>query len=120
MLKKQEAIISALKGKSSQVIKKNIKFGIQVPQTVIKLLILDEKIGNHMWRDEISKDINTVMIVFKLLDEGEKPPPTYQKIRCHMNFDIKMEDFRRKDGYIAGGHANVAPPPFTYASIVLQ
>ena len=29
-----------------------------------------------------------------------------------------MEDFRRKARYVAGGHATVAPPTLTYASVV--
>ena len=60
------------------------------------------------------------MIVFKLLDEGKNPPPTYQEIRCNIIFDIKMEDFCRIYRYGAGGHANVAPPTLTYASVVPQ
>ena len=35
-----------------------------------------------------------------------------------MIFDIKMEIFRRKARYVAGGHATVAPPTLTYASVV--
>ena len=76
--------------------------------------------GNNLCRDGIAKDINAVMIAFKLLDEGEKSPPTYQEIISHMIFDIKMEDFRRKARYVAGGHATLAPPKLTYASVVLQ
>jgi hypothetical protein len=34
------------------------------------------------------------------------PPPTYQEIRCHMIFYIKMEDFRRKERFVAGGKYN--------------
>ena len=79
MIKKQEANISALKGTESRVIKKNIKFGIQIPQ-VIETLRLNKNIGNHMWRDGLVKDINAVMIEFKIIDEGENPPPTYQEI----------------------------------------
>ena len=60
------------------------------------------------------------MIAFKLINEGENPPPTYQEIRYHMIFDIKMEYLRRKDLYVAGGHANVAPPTLMYASFVLR
>ena len=59
------------------------------------------------------------MIAFKLIDEGEKPPPTYQDIRCHTIFDIKVEDFWRKARYVAGGHITVSPPTLTYASVVL-
>ena len=60
------------------------------------------------------------MIAFKLLDEGENPPPTYQEIRFHMIFDTKMEYFRQKAQYVAGGHATVEPPKFTYVSVVSQ
>ena len=35
-----------------------------------------------------------------------------------MIFDIKTEDIRRKARYVAGGHATVAPPTLTYASVV--
>ena len=73
--------------------KKNIKFGIRVPQTVNEAMRIDEENGNHLWRDGIAKEIDGVIIAFKLIDDGEKPPPTYQEIRCHMIFDIKMEDF---------------------------
>ena len=73
--------------------KKNIKFDIRVPQTVNEAMKLDKKNRNHLWIDGISKNINAVMIAFKLIDEGENPPPTYQEIRCHMLFDIKMEYF---------------------------
>ena len=76
------------------MIKKNIKFGILVPQAVNVALRLDKNNGNNMRRDGITKDINEVMIALKLLDEGEKSPPIYQYIRCHMIFDIKMEYFQ--------------------------
>ena len=96
MLKKREAIVSALKGTSQRRMKKNIKFGIRVPQKVIEALRLDENNGNHLWRDGIAKEINAVMISFKLLDEGNNPSPTYQERICHIIYNIKMEDFRRK------------------------
>ena len=70
MLKNQEAIISALKGTASMVIKKNIKFGIQVPQTLIEALRPDKNNGNHLCRDGIANEINAVMIAFKILNEG--------------------------------------------------
>ena len=57
---------------------------------------LDENNGNCLRIDVIAKDTNAVMILFKILDEGEKPPPTYQEIIYHMIFDIKTGDFRRK------------------------
>ena len=58
------------------------------------------------------------MIALKPLDEGDNPPPTYQEIRCHMIFDMKMEYLRQKYRCVAGGHATVAPPTLTYARVV--
>ena len=43
VLKKREAIISALKRTPSRVVKKNIKFGIWVPQSVDEVLRIDKK-----------------------------------------------------------------------------
>ena len=60
------------------------------------------------------------MIALKQLGEGENPSPTYQEIICHMIFDMKMEYLRRKDLFVAGGHATVAPPTLTYARVVWQ
>jgi hypothetical protein len=45
-------------------------------------------------------------------------PPTYQEIRCHMIFDVKMEDFRRKARFVAGGHTPDTPHAMTSASVV--
>ena len=39
-------------------------------------------------------------------------------VRCHMIFDVKMEDFRRKARFVAGGHMTKAPSAMTYASVV--
>ncbi|KAL7545200.1 hypothetical protein ACHAWF_014099 [Thalassiosira exigua] len=42
----------------------------------------------------------------------------HQKITCHMIFDVKMEDFRRKARFVAGGHKTEVPKTITYASVV--
>ena len=39
-------------------------------------------------------------------------------MKCHMIFDVKMEDFRRKARLVAGGHMTKAPATLTYASVV--
>ncbi len=54
----------------------------------------------------------------RILSEDEPDPVGYQKIRCHMIFDVKMEDFRRKARLVAGGHVKKAPASITYASVV--
>jgi hypothetical protein len=35
-----------------------------------------------------------------------------------MIFDVKMEDFRRKASFVAGGHTADTPHAMTYASVV--
>ena len=62
--------------------------------------------------------MKNVRIAFKILKDGEQPPPGHQFIRCHMIFDIKMEDFRRKARLVAGGHMTDAPLTITHASVV--
>ena len=46
-----------------------------------------------------------------------KRPPTYQKITCHLIFDVKF-DLRKKIRYLAGGHLTSIPSSMTYSSIV--
>ena len=41
-------------------------------------------------------------------------------MRCHIIFDVKMEDFRWKARLVAGGHMTDAPPTITFASVVLR
>ena len=45
-------------------------------------------------------------------------PRDHQFVKCHMIFDIKMENFRRKARLVAGGHITTAPAAVTYASVV--
>ena len=56
----------------------------------------------------------------KILAEGGKPPPGYQKIQCHMIFDINMEHFRRKARLLAGEHVTKPPGIIVYVSVVYR
>ena len=53
------------------------------------------------------------------LEEAEsgKGLPGYQKISCHLVFDIKM-DFSRKARFVAGGHLTDPPASMIYSSVV--
>ena len=62
--------------------------------------------------------MKAVRVDFKILHGDDKVPPTYQQIRCHIIFDVKMEDFRRKARYVAQGNMTEAPKTLTYASVV--
>jgi hypothetical protein len=89
-----------------------------VPKTVKEALALDRKNGNTLWADAIAKEMKEVRIAFKIPPDGRSAPIGYQKIPCHMIFDVKMEDFRQKAHLVAGGHLTQAPATIIYASVV--
>jgi hypothetical protein len=46
-------------------------------------------------------------------------PPGYQKITCHVIFDVKMgENIRRKARFVADGHKTKTPVAMTYSLVV--
>jgi hypothetical protein len=81
-------------------------------------VILDKENDNTIWPDAVRKEMNNFRIAFKIINGEESVPPTYQEICCHMIFDVKMEDFRRKARLVAGGHTTDTPHAMTYASVV--
>ena len=100
--------------------KKTHKFGIELPKSVAHALELDRQNGNTLWADAIAKEMKDVRPAFRILDPSDPDPVGHQKIRCHMIFDVKMEDFRRKARLVAGGHVTEAPATITYASVVAR
>lgn len=46
--------------------------------------------------------------------------PGYQKILCHMIFDIKIKDFSRNARLVAGGHVTKPHATITYVSVVTK
>jgi hypothetical protein len=64
------------------------------------------------------KEMKNVRIAFKILNGKESVLPTYQEIRCHMIFYVKMEDFRRNARFVAGGHTTDTTHAMTYESVV--
>jgi hypothetical protein len=66
----------------------------------------------------VRKEMNNVIIVFKILNGEESVPPNYQEIRCYMIFYVKMEDLRRKSRFVAGGHTTDTPHAMIYAGVV--
>ena len=71
-----------------------------------------------MLSDAIEKEINDVKIAFYIMPDGERVLNGYKQIRCHMIFDVKMEDFRCKTILVAGGHMTETPKCQTYSSVV--
>ncbi|KAL7474093.1 hypothetical protein ACHAW6_000086 [Cyclotella cf. meneghiniana] len=62
--------------------------------------------------------MKNVRDAFDILADGIAPPPDHQYMRCHMIFDVKMEDFHCKARLVAGGHMTKAPTTLTFASIM--
>jgi hypothetical protein len=46
--------------------------------------------------DAIAREMREVRKAFEIIPDGQTAPVGYQKIPCHMVFEIKMEDFKRK------------------------
>ena len=107
-----------MRKRNPRYLKRLHKFGIELPKTVQEAFELDKKNGNTLWADAIAKEIRDVRVAFSILPDGQPAPAGNQKIPCHMIFDIKMEDFRRKARLVAGGHMTKAPTTITYASVV--
>jgi hypothetical protein len=112
ILKKRNRIIAAV---TKRYHNHTHKFGIQVPKTWDEAVKLDEGNSNTLWQDTIRKEMNNVCIAFKVINGEEAISPTYQSIRCHMIFDVKMEDFRCKARFVADGHTTDVPHVMTYA-----
>ncbi len=117
VLRKRDRIISLVRKRNPRYLKRMHKFGIELPKTINEALELDKKNGNTFWADAIAKEMKDIRVAFKILLDGLSAPIGYQKIPCHMIFDIKMEDFRCKARLVAGGHMTKAPATITYASV---
>ena len=77
-----------------------------------------ERMVTHFGRMRSRQEMDTVKVAFRVLEPDEEIPPGYQEIKCHLVFTVKMENFRRKARYVAGGHVTEAPATLTYASVV--
>ena len=99
------------------------KLGIKVPKTIEQAYALDRENGNTLWQDAIAKEMRHVLPAFQdaqcTLEEikARLKLVGYQKIRCHLVFDVKM-DFTRKARFVAGGHMTDPPEFSTYSSVV--
>ncbi len=93
VLKKHDQIILLVCKRTTRYLKRTHKFGIEGPKTVKEALALDRKNGNTLWANAIEKEMKEVCIAFNILPDGQSAPIGYQKIPCHMIFDVKMEDF---------------------------
>jgi hypothetical protein len=59
-----------------------------------------------------------VCVALKVLLAGQSAPMGYQKIPCHMIFEIKMKHFQCIPRLVAGGHRTKAPASIIHTSVV--
>ena len=118
MLKKSVIIISLVKNRNYRYLKKTHKFGVDVLNSISRAYALDKNNGNTLWEYSISKEMKYVIPAFRKLYNWYIVPIGYQSVNNHIIFDVKMEDFRRKDRLLAGEYVTYPPSIITYANVV--
>ncbi|KAL7487373.1 hypothetical protein ACHAW6_012976 [Cyclotella cf. meneghiniana] len=103
VLKKRDLIISLVKCQSTQYHKRTHKFGIEHLKTVDEAYAINKATGTTFWCDAIELEMKNVHVAVDILADGIALPPDCQYMRCHMIFDVKMEDFCRKVHLVASG-----------------
>ena len=112
-LKKRERIIRKVK---SRYWDRTHKYGILLPRSVEEALRIDRETNTTFWQNAMEKEMKNIDCAVSL-PEDNKPPVGYQKIDCHMIFDVKMT-LERKARFVAGGHQTEPPKDITFASVV--
>jgi hypothetical protein len=91
---------------------------------VEEALNIDRMTEQSLWRDAIEKEMKNVRPAFERWDGTLEQATSgrylvgYQRINCHMIFDIKMDNLTRKARFVAGGHTTHKPESLTYSSVV--
>jgi hypothetical protein len=99
VLKKRDRIIKKVK---SRYWERTHKYSVPLPKTVAEALRMDRETGTDFWQRAIEKEMKNIDCAFEFPADG-KAPVSFQKIDCHMIFDVKMT-LERKARYVAGGH----------------
>ncbi|KAL7479600.1 LOW QUALITY PROTEIN: hypothetical protein ACHAW6_005327 [Cyclotella cf. meneghiniana] len=120
VLKNRDRIISLNKCQSARYHKWTHKFVIEPPKTVDEAQVINKATGTTFWHNAIELEMKNMLIAFDVCPNSVTPPSDHQYMKCHVMFDIKMEDFCHKARLVVGGHMTKAPATLTYASIVSQ
>ena len=86
-LKRANRIISKVRARNIRL----EKFGIRIQRTVEEAYRLDAESNTTYWTDAINREMTNVNVAFYMLELGSKAPVGYQKISCHMVFDVKFD-----------------------------
>ena len=96
VLNKRLRIIPLVKKRDARYLKKTHQFGIEVPKSAVHVYALDKTNNNTLWADAITKEMKDMSPAFNKLNNGNILPIGYQRVNCHISFDVNMEDFRNK------------------------
>ena len=89
VLKKKNRVISKAKTKYWQT---TTKFGFRIPRTISEAQRIDNDNQDTYWMDAVRLEMKNVRIAFEVYDGDTSDLKDYQKIPCHMIFDIKMSE----------------------------
>ena len=113
VLNKRDQIIS----KTQQYWVKTNKYRLRVPKTVKESVEFDKENGDTLRWDDIMQEMKKVRPDFEVWEKRKEDIPiTYQEIKFHMIFDIKLgKIFCRKSQQVGGGHTTTAPASIKYS-----
>jgi hypothetical protein len=96
------------------------KFGIHVPKSITQAQQINKENGDTLWWDAILMEMCNVRPAFEKLEKTESNLLIgYQKIKCHVIFNIKVgESFRWKARLVVNGNEMEAPPTLTDSFVV--
>jgi hypothetical protein len=100
-LKKRDRIFATV---NKRYLLRSQKFRVELPKSVQYALRIDEQTNTTYWRDAIALEIKNVDVAYQDLEVNEEVPVGYWFAKCHLIFDVKVESFKRKSRYVAGGH----------------
>ena len=92
-LNTRDRIISKMK---SRYLRRDQKYGIEIPKTVQRALEIDKETGTTYWADAIKKEMNNNAKAFRILGPDATTPVGHTFIKCHMVFDVKQGTLQRK------------------------
>jgi len=70
-------------------------------------------------RFALMKEMKNARPAFEIYEGDVSKLIGYQRVRCHIIWDIKLsENFRRKARLVAGGHTTKTPSSITYSSVI--
>ena len=117
-LKKRDRIISKTKVSYWQT---THKYGLEVPRNYADALRIDRDNNNTLWQDATRDEMKVARPAFELHEGTERELVGYQKIRCHLVYDVKLgENFRRKARFCANGSTTDTPSSMTFSSVVAR